>query len=229
MRLDFAETRLDLHTKATGGYAFRNTIHRLSNSLQERRICTNPIPMFKGALTKLVLTECDLDYFTAFFNARRGKTQGFRYKFWADYRTTATQNSLIEGYSIGTVIPESSGQVSFQMCKKYVSEGQETIKPLHKIVPGSVTEVRVNDSILYGGFDVNYSTGVITFSSSYDPTQITFTCQFDIPVRFDIDRLPAIVELIDPQSERLCYSFSQIPLVEIPMFNIIDQPQQYGS
>ena len=67
------------------------------------------------------------------------------------------------------------------------------------------------DSVLQSsGVAVDHSTGIITFSAApATGVLITADCEFDVPVRFDTDRLAIRI-----QSHEL-FVWDQIPLVEI--------------
>ena len=134
----------------------------------------------------------------SFFRARKGRAYGFRFKDWSDYRVT--------GQLIGT---GNGTQTAFQLTKTYTSGGENETRPLKKPVSGTVKIYK--DSILQSsGVTVDHTTGVVTFAAA--PTAgvlITADCEFDVPVRFDTDRLAIRI-----QSHEL-FVWDQIPLIEI--------------
>lgn len=216
---DFCETRLNLHSfKITGGYGFETSVSKSGFSGYERRVTVNPIPLFRGSISSLVVDECERLYFLNFFNARRGNLQGFRMQWWADDHTTEQPFYMNFGLSFtqGVTFPETAdGRTqNFQMCKKYVDGGKYTLKPLFKIVPNS-TSVYIDGSLdEVAGVDL--LKGVITPSRYIYPGQIiTHSCQFDLPVAFDIPNLPSMFEKIDIAKNRQIYSFDDIPIKEI--------------
>lgn len=134
----------------------------------------------------------------SFFRARKGRAYGFRFKDWSDYRVT--------GQLIGT---GNATQTVFQLTKTYSSGGEQEIRPLNKPVSGTVKIYK--DGVLQAsGVAVDHTTGLVTFTAA--PTAgalITADGEFDVPVRFDTDRLAIRI-----QSHEL-FVWDQIPLVEI--------------
>lgn len=136
----------------------------------------------------------DLELVIGFFEARMGQMHGFRWKDWADYKSgrslaeTAFDDQSI-GYGDGVTD-------SFQITKTYWSGSQFYRRPIRKPVAGSV-KVGVEQDMLVEGVDyeVDATTGVIKFAHPPDPQMEIFAgYEFDVPVRFDADRILASVE-----------------------------------
>jgi hypothetical protein len=101
----------------------------------------------------------DLQALIAFFEARRGQLHGFRWKDWADFKSS----------------PAS--------------------RPVVKPVAGSVlVGIEGVPKVLGADFGVDATTGTVTFA---DPpprgAQVTAGFEFDVPVRFDTDRIQVSV------------------------------------
>lgn len=216
---EFCETRLNLHSfKVTGGYGFETSVSKSGFSGYERRVTVNPIPLFRGSISGLVVDECERQYFFNFFNARRGNLQGFRMHWWADDSTTEEPFYINFGLSFtqGVTFPETAdGNTEyFQLCKKYVDGGKYTLKPLFKITPNS-TSIYVDGTIDENAL-INVTTGVVKPSRLLNQGQvITHSCEFDLPVAFDIPNLPSIFEKIDAVNKKQIYSFDDVPIKEI--------------
>lgn len=217
---NFIETRLHLNNfELIGGYGFETSVSRCGFSGLERRVINNPIPLFRGRISKLVLDQYDYRYLVNFFNARRGNTVGFRMPWWADNNCTNDLKYIGLGdytTTSGVTIPDVADGIrsTFQLCKKYTDGDGETIKPLFKIIPDTV-EIYIDRLIdIYA--DVDLTTGRII--TSYIPRKgaiITHKCHFDLPVRFDINYLPAFIELQDAHTGQQIYTFEDIPVKEI--------------
>lgn len=146
-----------------------------------------------------VKTQAQLDALIAFFRARKGRADGFRFKDWSDYRAT------------GQVIGAGNGSATqFQLVKTYNSGSVTETRAISKPVSGAVT-VYLNDVVQSGGaYSVNYTTGMVTFASAPgNGVTVTADFEFDVPVRFDTDRLSATLDAYGSQS------WLDIPLVEI--------------
>lgn len=144
-----------------------------------------------------VKTETQLAELIAFFRARKGRAHGFRFKDWTDCKVT------------GQVIGTGNGtQTIFQLIKDYTSSNTET-RTIMKPVSGTV-KIYVNAVLQTSGVTVNTTTGVITFSAApAAATTISADAEFDVPVRFDTDRLSASLDQYGSNS------WLDIPLVEI--------------
>ncbi len=146
-----------------------------------------------------VKTQAQLNELIAFFRARKGRADGFRFKDWSDYKAVAQ----IIGTGDGT-------NKIFQLIKTYTS--------------GSITETRIitkptadNINIYVAGvlqagaaYSLNNTTGKITFvTAPVGAAIITADFEFDVPVRFDTDRLSATLDYYGVNS------WNNIPLVEV--------------
>ena len=124
----------------------------------------------------------DLETLVAFFEARRGRLHGFRWKDWADYRS-------------GPDAPVGTGDgttVTFALTKTYASGEESYVRPIAKPVAASVVASVDGQA---APVDVDPGTGWITFAAPPAPgAAITASFDFDVPVRFDTDLLQISVE-----------------------------------
>lgn len=146
-----------------------------------------------------VKTQAQLDVLIAFFRARRGRADGFRFKDWTDYRAT--------GQAIGT---GDASTTAFQLVKTYASGGASETRTISKPVAGTVQvyvdAVPQNSS----AFSAGLTDGMVTFAAPpASGAAITADFEFDVPVRFDTDRLAATLDAYGT------LSWNDIPLVEI--------------
>lgn len=136
----------------------------------------------------------DLYEVLEFFEARRGRLHGFRYKDWSDYKSkdptaAVTNNDIQIGVGDGTT-------VNFQLSKIYSDAGGSWTRIIKKPVQGSVV-VALNGSAQTEGsnFTVDYTTGIVTFSAAPgNGVSVTAGFEFDVPVRFDVDQIMVNVE-----------------------------------
>jgi uncharacterized protein (TIGR02217 family) len=145
-----------------------------------------------------VKTQAQLDALVAFFRARKGRAYGFRFKDWTDYSAMAQ--------AIGT----GTGTVTqFQLKKFYTSGAVTEPRSIYKPVGGTV-QVYKNGVLQTTGISVNTATGMVTFTAPpANGHAITASFQFDVPVRFDTDRLSATLDAYGINS------WLDIPLVEV--------------
>lgn len=149
----------------------------------------------------------DLAAVVAFFEARNGRLHGFRYKDWADYKSSlpsqpATSTDQLIGTGDGAV-------TSFALLKQYSSGAQSWTRTIAKPVAGSV-RVALGGVEQMSGWGVDTTTGVVSFDTAPGAGMvITAGFEFDVPVRFDTDTLDVTLDI-----ERLG-SITSIPLLEI--------------
>jgi uncharacterized protein (TIGR02217 family) len=133
----------------------------------------------------------DLDAVIAFFEERRGRLHGFRWRDHADYRSCPPQASpTLLDQPIGT--GDGSAAV-FQLSKTYGATHAPYTRIIRKPVAGSVT-VAVGGVAQSEGTDfiLDAATGAITFTPGHVPgvgAAVTAGFEFDVPVRFDTDKL----------------------------------------
>lgn len=145
-----------------------------------------------------VKTASQLADLIAFFRARKGRAHGFRFKDWTDYQGAAEL--------IGT---GNNSKTEFQLVRNYTSGSTTEARTITKPVSGSISIYK--DGVLQtSGVSVSATTGIVTFTSApANSVVITATFEFDVPVRFDTDRLSASLDSYGS------HSWLDIPLVEV--------------
>ena len=149
----------------------------------------------------------DLAAVVAFFEARNGRLHGFRFRDWSDYRSgppSQTPSPLDQPIGTG-----DGTTTAFQLTKRYASGAQAWVRRIVKPVAGTVRVARAGVEAV-SGWSVDATTGIITFDTApASGVLITAGFEFDVPVRFDTDRLDVTWDL-----DRLG-SIASIPLVEV--------------
>ena len=139
----------------------------------------------------------------AFFEARSGRMRGFRFRDPLDWKScahSAVVSALDQPLGVG-----DGARVSFQL-RKHGGAGDE--RDITKPVAGSV--VVAVDGVATEAFDVDAATGIVTFDvAPADGAILTAGFAFDVPVRFDADRLD--VALVGHDAVRVV----RAPLVEV--------------
>lgn len=131
-----------------------------------------------------VRTLDELHALIAFYEARRGKLHGFRFRDPFDWKSCAPSAQLAAN---DQVIGAGDGiRTAFQLVKNYGDYVREIAKP---IAP-SVRIAIAGDELGAESFSVNAATGVVTLlAAPAEAANISAGFMFDTPVRFDIDRL----------------------------------------
>ena len=149
----------------------------------------------------------DLAAVVAFFEARNARLYGFRYKDWADYKSSLPSQAITPtDQQIGT----GTGSLkSFPLAKRYTSGAQTWVRSIAKPVAGTV-RIAFGAVEQTSGWSLDATTGVVTFTTAPSNGVIVRAgFEFDVPVRFDTDMLDVTLDI-----ERLG-SITSIPLLEI--------------
>ncbi len=188
--MSFHEVRFPaaLSIGSAGGPERRTDIVTLANGFEERNSpWAHSRRRYDAGLA--VQSLDDLELLVSFFEARRGQLYGFRWKDWTDYRSCAP--SALPGPT-DQVIGTGDGAASvFQLVKAYSSGGQTYVRPIRKPVSGSV-RIAVDAVELAEGADfaLDAATGLVTLAAAPGTgAAITAGYEFDVPVRFDTDRV----------------------------------------
>ncbi|WP_413221092.1 TIGR02217 family protein [Tritonibacter mobilis] len=135
----------------------------------------------------------DIAALIAFFEARQGQLHGFRWKDWTDYASSLPgQDVTFEDQLIATGDGDTN---RFQLAKRYRSGPHEYLRPISKPVAGTVRLGIDNEALVEGvDYDLDLTTGEVTLA--YVPEigrEIRAGFEFDVPVRFDTDRIQTSV------------------------------------
>ena len=175
-----------------GGPERRTDVVTLANGFEERNTpWAHSRRRFDAGLGLRSLD--DIETLIAFFEARRGQMYGFRWKDWSDFKSgKASAAPDFEDQQIGL---GDGTATQFPLCKTYRSGEFTYSRPITKPVPGSV-RVGIEQDVLAEGvdFDIDTTTGVVTFvHAPAEGARIMEGFEFDVPVRFDSDRIATSV------------------------------------
>lgn len=133
----------------------------------------------------------DVAELVAFFEARAGELHGFRWKDWADFKSSRPGDAVTP---FDQIIGEGGGP-SYQLVKRYASGPGEWLRRIAKPVAGSV-RVAVSGDVLQEGVDftVDHASGMVTLARvPKGDAVVTAGFEFDVPVRFASDRIQVSV------------------------------------
>jgi uncharacterized protein (TIGR02217 family) len=151
----------------------------------------------------------DLDLVVAFFEGRRGRLHGFRWRDPLDWKSCAPSKSPSAlDQRIGT---GDGTRKSFQLIKTYGSTFAPWQRRISKPVAGSVRIAVAGVETGQGNaVSIDTTTGLVTFAAAPAAgAVITAGFEFDVPVRFDTDRLDVNIQGFAHGA------IPNIPLVEI--------------
>jgi uncharacterized protein (TIGR02217 family) len=195
---------------ATGGPERRNEIVSLTSGREKRNARFSQSRRHYDAGTG-VRSLTDLHDVLAFFEARRGSLHAFRFRDPFDMKSCRPEQTPA---ALDQPIGTGDGEAKlFQLSKTYGSGNDAYVRPVTKPVAGSV-RVAVDGVELTQGadFTVDEATGLVTFDAGSIPAEgaaVTAGFVFDVPVRFDVDRIEASLATFRAGA------IPTIPLVEV--------------
>lgn len=135
----------------------------------------------------------DVAKLIAFFEARAGELHAFRWKDWADHKSSLPNDAVTP---FDQIIGEGgAGQQRFQLLKRYASGPGVWLRQITKPVTGTV-KIAVSGDVLQEAVDftVDHATGTVTLAGApKGDAVVTAGFEFDVPVRFDTDRIQTSV------------------------------------
>ncbi|MBY5971055.1 DUF2460 domain-containing protein [Ferrimonas balearica] len=192
--MSFHEVRFpaNLSFGSTGGPERRTEVVTLANGFEERNTpWAHSRRRYDAGVSMRSLD--DVEVLIAFFEARQGQLHGFRWKDWSDFRSCLPS---AEVDFRDQVIALGDGETrAFPLMKVYRSGAQSYARPITKPVAGTV-RAGVEDDELQEGihYEVDTTTGVVTFAEPPKlGMEVTAGFEFDVPVRFDTDRIQTSV------------------------------------
>ncbi len=201
----FHEVRLPsrLAFGSTGGVERRTDVVTLGSGF-ERRSSPWAMGRRRYLIGANLRSLADMAELTAFFEARRGRLYGFRFRDFADFAScgpggTPSATDQVIGVGDGT-------RRTFQLVKAY----GDVERPITKPVAGSVTIARGGTVQGPDRFSVDIATGQVTLDTAPETgVSVRAGFLFDTPVRFDADRLEVTLESFDAGR------MAAVPLIEV--------------
>jgi uncharacterized protein (TIGR02217 family) len=201
---------LDIALKSAGGPQRRTDVVVLGSGAEERNArwahSRRRYDAGYGVKTFDALAQV-----IAFFEERRGRLYGFRWRDRLDHSSAAPDAAVAAtDQAIGT---GDGTTATFALTKTYGSLYSPYQRPVVKPAGGSVRIAVAGTEVDEGtAFSVDTSSGLVTFHAGHIPASgaaITAGFLFDVPVRFDTDYLEV------DYSAFAAGAIPKIPLVEI--------------
>ncbi|MFD1197637.1 TIGR02217 family protein [Brucella gallinifaecis] len=175
---------------ATSGPEWRNEIVTLISGMEKRNARWAHSRRHFDAGTGLRSLD-DLKAVLAFFEARRGSLHTFRFSDPFDFSSVnGTAAPSHNDQPIGT---GDGSTMQFQLVKHYENYSRPITRPVVGSVLIGVNAIRLSEGEAY---TLDHATGIVSFSPDYVPAEgalVTAGFLFDVPVRFDTDRLTASI------------------------------------
>lgn len=179
---------------ATGGPERRNEIVELTSGREKRNARMADSRRRYDAGTG-VRSLSDLYEVMAFFEARRGSLHAFRFRDPFDWKSCAPQDQPTPfDQAIGT---GDGARDRYRLTKVYGEGADAYRREIRLPVPESVrVAVAGVEKQISADFSIDPQTGELVFAPGAVPAvgaAVTSGFEFDVPVRFDIERLQASI------------------------------------
>ncbi|WP_444919315.1 DUF2460 domain-containing protein (plasmid) [Microbulbifer sp. CnH-101-G] len=176
----FVEQRLldEVAYGSTFGHSYKTDIKELRNGV-ERRNSEWDYPLASGAVLFEKLQSGHHSLVMAAHHACRGSAIGFRFKDWSNY----TASHEVIGFGTGEA-------ATYRLSKTHIFGPLSATIPVYKPVVGTVTIYANGQPIAHS---LDYTSGRVQLSADAG-AEITWSGEFDIPVRFESDDLQFSVD-----------------------------------
>jgi len=192
---------------STGGVERRTEVVTLGSGFERRST-----PWAHGRRRYLIGANLrsldDMATLTAFFEARRGRLYGFRFRDFADFKSCAPGAEV-------TPFDQDLGagdglRTSFDLAKQVGDDEDIASRRIHKPVDGTVRVAVDGVELGSATFEIDLTTGVVTLQTP-PPTGAVVSAgfEFDVPVRFDADRIDVTLESF------AAGRMAAVPLIEV--------------
>lgn len=192
--MNFHEIRFpaSLSFGSIGGPERRTDVVTLANGFEERNTpWAHSRRRYDAGVAMRSLD--DVEDLVSFFEARQGQLYGFRWKDWSDFKSGRASAEIAYG---DQVIGTGDGTTTvFQLSRTYRSGAFSYVRPITKPVQGTVRVGIEQDEMREGiDYEVDTTTGLVSFVlPPQENMAVTAGFEFDVPVRFDTDRIQTSV------------------------------------
>jgi uncharacterized protein (TIGR02217 family) len=125
----------------------------------------------------------------AYHRAMKGSANSFRVKHWDDFQCSVAQSGFV---APGQLLPAGAvGLAVVQLAKIYTVSTLTDVRPIRKPVSGTVALFNSGTPLVLGtNYTIDNTTGIVTLLGGLVVSAaITWSGEFDVPVRFDADQM----------------------------------------
>jgi uncharacterized protein (TIGR02217 family) len=187
---------------AQGGPEWRTDVVVTAGGREQRNAAWT-YPRHRWDVSQGIKSQADFETLRAHFMSVRGRLHGWRFKDWADFSAVHTS-----GFVTGLT------STTFQLVKRYTSGAQTLNRKIVKpIASGFELKNSGSTLTLTTDYTLNTVTGIVTTTASRTAANLTWAGEFDVPMRYDTDRLEG--RIIGRNASGLLHEWSGIPILEL--------------
>lgn len=205
--------------------SFLTTITELGNGSEDRNAeWDDGRVQFNAALGVRSLT--DLRELVSFHRRRKGRARPFLVRDLLDYEVSLDNGEGVFSSGDDEAQPTDGERTTFQLKKNYVDDFNTDTRTIRK--PEEDTVAIYIDGAETHGWTLDYSTGLVTFSSAPDEDAVLeWTGRFYVPVRFMQDRIPveefaAVMVLAEDATDEYVVDHAAGEIPDIPMIEVFE-------
>lgn len=202
--MSFLDVRfpLDISYGAVGGPEFSTEVVAFKSGLEQRNQNWD-VARCSWDVAKACKNRALVGKLITFFRVAKGRAFSFRFRDFTDFTVARS-----EGVFVATDVPDV-----YQLAKKYRNEaGEPNAENRAILLPTTATIWDGDGTLLTAGIDYTLDPlgGLVTMAADSPPiVPAAWSGEFDVPVRFDIDKLPLTIE------DRDFWRSTSIQLIEV--------------
>lgn len=189
-----------IYRATVGGPKFQTMITTSRGGFESRNVVWS-LPLASFELGERKITQAELDDLNNFFRAAMGRGKGFRFKDWGDHRLSESESALVQ---------EPSGR--FALFKAYGLGGSVSGRRIYLPV---LSTLKVYSNGVEQPYTFDGTDCTLSIPDLPPNPELTASCEFDIPVRFDTDDMKYRIEHIERATGEGLFYLYTLPLTEI--------------
>lgn len=155
-----------------------------------------------------IKSRADMQIVLDFFEERRGRFHSFLWRDGLDW--TSRNGGLAPSHADQAIGTGDGERTAFQLTKRYGADFASYLRPITKPVAGTVLVALDGVPMAPGDFSTDLLTGIVTLAEAPgNEVVVSAGFAFDVPVRFDTDRLDVELSGFDAAIA------PNIPLIEV--------------
>lgn len=193
----------------TSSPVYMTTISRMRSGKEQRNRFWSR-PLHRIDVTVGPRMDSEIQELLEFWHAVGGEEAGFRFKDWADYKSSYV-NAVVAATDQPLVyLEEASDGPVYQLTKRYTQGARTQDREIYKPVDGTILVAADSVTLTEGSdYEIDYTTGQVTMLIDDSDASLTWGGEFDVPVRFD-GQFP--IEIVNKEVQSVSFGLMELRL-----------------